>query len=209
MPIAKRSLDARVMMLETAFALIPAAIFLAYREGWHGSAGLIVVILSAVAADTLVTRLARADNSLSVTPRASQSCALVIALIFFIAAPAGFPIILLAPGAAVCVLVGYHAYGGMGGNVINPAIGGLLGIALVEDMMMLPGSTPDSYLFAAVGTESDATIAGALLAMTSVWLLIRGIVRVGTLGAELVGVVVACCVIWGAGIELVVSLSRA
>lgn len=122
-PHLKQTVTVEQIMRNVVYALLPVCLFAVYAFGISVLALLLVTTLTCVLCESLFCRLAaRPDtvNDWSIT---------ITGLLLGLTLPPGFPLWMAAVAAAVAVGLGKALFGGLGYNVMNPA---LVGRAFVQ-----------------------------------------------------------------------------
>lgn len=109
-PLIHSRRTTRVLMGEVLLALVPVALAAVWRYGAAAASVLIASITVACAADWICDR-----------KRGSDFSSIVVGTIIALLLPANAPWWLAALGAAIAILLGKHAFGGIGQNTFNPA----------------------------------------------------------------------------------------
>jgi electron transport complex protein RnfD len=108
------------VMFQVLLALAPVAAVLVYLHG-PGTAWLLGIAgATALACEALALRLRRRPA----VPALSDGSVLVTAALLALSVPPALPWWLMVFGTAVAVLIGKHAFGGLGQNPFNPAMVG-------------------------------------------------------------------------------------
>jgi electron transport complex protein RnfD len=115
-PYLRDRLDTPAMMRAVLVALAPAGAGAVYFFGWRVVAVMSVAALSAVAAETLLCLAARRKVT------AGDGSALVSGLLLAYTLPPGVPLWIPAVGSAFAMGVAKAAFGGLGFNLLNPAL---------------------------------------------------------------------------------------
>ncbi len=115
-------------------ALLPAAALAVYHWGVPALRVMALAVATAIAAEALASKVmkrpAYVDNLHSA----------LIGLLFAFLLPASAPWWLVAFGAAVCVLIGKMAFGGMGASPLAPALVGWAALYLSWPLLMDPNA---------------------------------------------------------------------
>lgn len=122
-PHLKQALTVEQIMRNVVYALLPVCLFAIYAFGISVLALLLVTTISCVLCESLFCRLAdKPDtvNDWSIT---------ITGLLLGLTLPPGFPLWMAAVAAVVAVGLGKALFGGLGCNVMNPA---LVGRAFVQ-----------------------------------------------------------------------------
>ena len=138
---------ARIMMY-VILALLPAALWGVYQFGWYAAAVLAVSIAAAAAGEGILC-LIRKKNTLS------DGSAVLTGLLVGMNMPPSVPLYIPAVASLAAIIVFKGAFGGLGCNIINPALGGRLIAFFSWSSAMFTFQTPRTIL------ESGVTVAGA------------------------------------------------
>jgi electron transport complex protein RnfD len=112
------------MIITTLAALVPAALFGIYQFGLPALVLLAVGVLTAVATEAVVNKVARQPLSVG------DGHAALVGLMVGLMLPAGAPWWLVMVAAAVGILVGKLPFGPLGSAPLSPALVGLLIVAI-------------------------------------------------------------------------------
>lgn len=169
------------LMRMVLLALLPG---LAVKLWFAGVQVLITLLLVAITALMLEAACLRLRGQASRTALKDGS-ALLTALLLTLALPASTPWALALAGAAFAILIVKQAFGGLGQNVFNPAMGGYAFLLLAFPQSFYNGpmsdslASPSSLLQSSDDTLFFAATAGQLLALAylagGVVLLARGV----------------------------------
>ena len=138
---------ARIMMY-VILALLPAALWGVYQFGWYAAAVLAVSIAAAAAGEGILC-LIRKKNTLS------DGSAVLTGLLVGMNMPPSVPLYIPAVASLAAIIVFKGAFGGLGCNIINPALGGRLIAFFSWSSAMFTFQTPRTIL------KSGVTVAGA------------------------------------------------
>jgi electron transport complex protein RnfD len=112
-----------VIMRNVVYALLPICVFAVYQFGISVLVLIVVVLLSCLGTERLFNRLSSAPSSLN------DYSAVITGLLLALTLPPGFPLWMGAVAGFVAIGLGKALFGGMGFNVLNPA---LVGRAFVQ-----------------------------------------------------------------------------
>lgn len=122
LPLAAPHVHSRASVPRTMrtviLALTPAALFGVWLFGWPAANLIVLSILSCVLAEAACTRLA----GRAVAPTIADGSAVLTGLILALCLPPWAPWWLAVSGAAFAIVVGKQVFGGLGQNVLNPAM---------------------------------------------------------------------------------------
>jgi electron transport complex protein RnfD len=113
---APRSVD--FIMRQVVLALLPLCAFGIYLFGLSAAALLAVVTLSCLGTERLFNRLANRESTLG------DWSATITGLLLALTLPPGFPLWMGAVAGFIAIALGKTLFGGLGGNVLNPALVG-------------------------------------------------------------------------------------
>ena len=136
------------IMMYVILALLPAALWGVYQFGWYAAAVLAVSIAAAAAGEGILC-LIRKKNTLS------DGSAVLTGLLVGMNMPPSVPLYIPAVASLAAIIVFKGAFGGLGCNIINPALGGRLIAFFSWSSAMFTFQTPRTIL------ESGVTVAGA------------------------------------------------
>ena len=136
------------IMVYVILALLPAALWGVYQFGWYAAAVLAVSVAAAAAGEGAIC-LIRKKNTLS------DGSAVLTGLLVGMNMPPSVPLYIPAIASLAAVIVFKGAFGGLGCNIINPALGGRLIAFFSWSSTMFTFQTPRTIL------ESGLTVAGA------------------------------------------------
>jgi electron transport complex protein RnfD len=122
-PHLKRSQSVDVIMRNVVYALLPIVAFSVYQYGISALALVITTTLVAMATEQLFSSLSGRGNTLS------DWSVVITGILLALTLPPGFPLWMAAVAAFVAVALGKSLFGGLGFNVMNPA---LIGRAFVQ-----------------------------------------------------------------------------
>ncbi len=122
-PHLRVSPSVEVIMRNVVYALLPICAFSVYQFGISVFALLAVSVITCLLTENLICRLS------GKTPTTGDWSVVISALLLALTLPPGFPLWMAAVASFVCVAVGKMLFGGLGFNVMNPA---LVGRAFVQ-----------------------------------------------------------------------------
>lgn len=141
------------VMLQVLFALMPVATVQLWLYGPGTLRLLAVAAITALACEGLALRLRRQPPQVFLC----DGSVLVTAALLALSLPSSLPWYLAAFGTAVAVLLGKHAYGGLGQNPFNPAMVGYAVLVVSFPLEMTRWSAPGAGWDALTGaTALDA-----------------------------------------------------
>ncbi|MFO8072247.1 MAG: RnfABCDGE type electron transport complex subunit D [Polyangia bacterium] len=135
-PHVRHGRTIRSMMVWTIVALAPAAAWGIYQFGLPAAVLIAVAVAGAVGTEALVNALARKPQS------AGDGHAVLVGLLLALMLPAGVPWWMALVAAATGILVGKMPFGPLGGAPLNPALVGLLIVAISWPAMINSYSQP-------------------------------------------------------------------
>ena len=107
-----------IAMRDVLLALVPAFLAALYFFGWQAAGVIITSVVTAIACEYLCQRVMKRDVTVS-----DYSAALTGLLLAF-TLPAGLPLWMVAIGSISAIVLGKQFFGGLGGNIFNPALVG-------------------------------------------------------------------------------------
>ena len=122
-PHLKQAVSTAQIMRNVVYALVPVSAFAVYAFGISVLALLIVTTLSCMATEWLFNRLSGRPNTLG------DWSVVITGILLALTLPPGFPLWMAAVAGFVAVGLGKALFGGLGHNVMNPA---LVGRAFVQ-----------------------------------------------------------------------------
>ena len=125
------------IMRNVVYALLPVCAFSVYQFGISVLALLIVCTLSCMATEEIVCRLSGKPSSLG------DWSVVITGLLLGLVLPPGFPLWMAAVASVFGVGVGKMFFGGLGFNVMNPA---LVGRAFAQAAFTVPATTWTPYM---------------------------------------------------------------
>lgn len=159
-PQIRGPLSTGKIMLYVILALLPAALWGVFQFGWYALLVLAVSIAASVIGEGLVC-LIRKKNTLS------DGSAVLTGLLVGMNMPPSVPIYIPAAASLVAIIVFKAVFGGLGCNIINPALGGRLFAFFSWSSAMFTFQTPRAFLSAAVGTADAVASATPLTVLKS------------------------------------------
>lgn len=117
-PHLKSADDTRNIMLDVIIALAPATVFGVVMFGFSALLTIATCVAAAVASEALCCYFAKKPLT------TSDLSAVVTGLILALNLPAGIPLYIVALGSVFAIVVCKVLFGGIGKNIVNPAIGG-------------------------------------------------------------------------------------
>jgi len=132
-----------VIMRNVVYALLPVCAFSVYQFGISVLALLLTCVIACVGTEHLVCRIAGKPSSVR------DWSAVITGLLLALTLPPGFPLWMAAVAGVVGIAVGKAFFGGLGYNIMNPA---LVGRAFAQASFTVPITTWTPYM-----TESRFT----------------------------------------------------
>ncbi len=111
------------IMRQVIYALLPLCAFAVYAFGLSAAALILVVTASCLATEQLCNRLAGRAGTLA------DGSAMITGILLALTLPPGFPLWMGAVAGIIAIGLGKAIFGGLGGNIFNPA---LVGRAFVQ-----------------------------------------------------------------------------
>ncbi len=128
----------RTLMVHVVVALLPICVAAIWRHGSHAAILLGVSIFTALVLDTICDRR-----------NASEGISIVIGIVLALLLPITAPWWTAAVGSAMAVVIGKHAFGGIGNNLFNPAaLGRVLLMAVAPKHFLSPQWEVDAITLA-------------------------------------------------------------
>lgn len=106
------------IMYRVVLALVPATVAAVYFFGLRALLLMAVAVVSCLALEAVCVKLSGKDVKGAIT----DGSAVITGLLLAMNLPSGLPIWMVVVGAAVAMILGKHAYGGLGNNPFNPAL---------------------------------------------------------------------------------------
>ena len=124
-PHITRNWTTRSVMADVVIALTPAIIGSVYFTGWRSLAVILFSVACCVAAEAAACLVRR--QPLTVT----DGSAVVTGLLLALSLPSGIPFPAVAAGAAIAMLLVKALFGGLGKNILNPALSGRMFLSIL------------------------------------------------------------------------------
>ena len=106
------------IMLDVIIALLPAVISSVIIFGYRSLLVIALSVLTAVACEYLCLKVMKRPNTLS------DLSAAVTGLLYALVLPVGAPVYVVILGSAFAIIVAKQCFGGLGANILNPALTG-------------------------------------------------------------------------------------
>ena len=190
-PHIKTANDTKSIMLDVIIALFPAAFFGIVIFGISALLTVAVCIASAVLCEALACMLLKRPLT------TGDLTAAVTGLILALNLPAGIPLYIVALGSAFAVIAAKLLFGGVGKNIVNPAIAGRVFLLTAFPKVMTVFNEPFSDLVATAtplsggeyefkeiffgvcsGTIGETSV--VLLLFGGLYLWVRGVITLDT-----------------------------
>ncbi len=126
------------VMLQVAYAIIPAILIHAWSFGWGVITNQLFMIMTAFAAEAGVLYLRRRP----ISPTLKDGSALVTAMLLGLSLPPASPLWLLMVGGISAIVLAKHLYGGLGFNPFNPAMVGYVVVLISFPVEMTTWPAP-------------------------------------------------------------------
>lgn len=138
------------LMRSVVIALLPAAIMGIINFGWRALLIMLVSIASCILFETFMNKLLKRENTIS------DYTAIITGLLLAMNLPVSVPLWLPVVGSAFAIIIVKMLYGGLGQNIVNPALAArcFLLISFAGAMYNFSGAQP---LFSGVDVTSSAT----------------------------------------------------
>lgn len=192
-PYIKHPDNVRNVMADVIIALMPVVLWGVYAFGVRALSVIAVSVLTSVLTETVITFITKKHITVL------DLSAVVTGLLLALSLPVTVPLYIPAVGALFAVGVVKCAFGGLGGNFVNPALAGLvfLKLAFPEKLALtkvpftdtVTGATPlvslkegllpeDSLYDMLVGNSAGAIgeVSTILILIGGIYLLVRGII---------------------------------
>ncbi|MGF1645045.1 MAG: RnfABCDGE type electron transport complex subunit D [Thiotrichales bacterium] len=117
-PHQKAVQDVPVIMRNVVYALLPIVAFSIWQYGLSALALVLVVTASCLGTERWLSHLAARANTLA------DGSAVITGLLLALTLPPGFPLWMGAVAGFIAIALGKALFGGLGGNVFNPALVG-------------------------------------------------------------------------------------
>lgn len=164
-PHIRAKADTPYLMKMVLAALAPAAIFGVVNFGPRALATLIVSIASCVMFEELMNRLMRREDTLG------DFSAVVTGLLLGMNLPPSAPLWLPIVGGAFAIIIVKMLFGGLGENIMNPALGARCFLLISFAGLMCDFSVPSGAFLKVADTVSGATPLAAVKGGESIDLL--------------------------------------
>ncbi len=185
------------MFRDVLIALIPVAAGAVWLRGWRAAALLSISVAVCMAGESLACLASRKPLSIA------DGSAAVTGVLMALTLPAGTPLSAVAAGALFAMWVVKALFGGLGKNLLNPALAGRFLIMLLWQLPSATASGPiewfDLFLRGSADPASPIGSVPALLVLTgAAYLYLRGII---TLTAPMAFLAASSGMIWVFGGE--------
>ena len=181
-PFIKRDETVRSMMADVMIAAIPAAVWAVWRFGPRAAAAMLVSVLTAIASEAAFPLITHSEL------RIGDLSAAVTGLLCAFCLPASAPIYAFVCASAFAIIIAKCAFGGIGANIFNPALAGVVFARLCfsgkaplsGDLVTLAaGGLPSTPMYDAVVGATDGAlgeVSALLILAGGVYLLFRGVI---------------------------------
>ncbi|MCR5526060.1 MAG: RnfABCDGE type electron transport complex subunit D [Lachnospiraceae bacterium] len=115
-PHVRSKLSTGQVMYDVVLALIPATVVGIYHFGLHAALIILTSIVSAVLSEFVFDYIAKKENTIK------DGSAVVTGLLLALCLPAGVPLYIPFIGAVFAIIIVKSLFGGLGKNVMNPAL---------------------------------------------------------------------------------------
>ena len=149
-PQIRGNLSTGKIMLYVILALLPAALWGVFQFGFYSLAVLVVSIVSAAVAEGLVC-LIRKKNTLG------DGSAVLTGLLVGMNMPPSIPLYIPVAASFVAIIVFKAVFGGLGCNIVNPALGGRLFAFFSWSSAMFTFQSPRVFLSSTADAVTSAT----------------------------------------------------
>ena len=168
-PYVRSWLTTGAVMYDVVLALLPAAVFGAARFGAHALLVLLTSVLTAVLTEFAFDCLVGKDGTIR------DGSAVVTGLLLGLTLPASVPLYIPFAGAAAAVVVVKGLFGGLGANLLNPALGARCLLTLAFGSQMASSASVPAGSSAAEILRVLIAHPGGLIGCSAVALLAGGI----------------------------------
>jgi electron transport complex protein RnfD len=117
-PHDRGSLSTKTVMRDVLVALLPTAVLGVWAHGWYAGFVMLVSIAAAVVTEYLFNLATKRGNTLG------DASAVVTGLLLALTLPAEVPVYVPVLGSVFAILVVKCLFGGLGHNIMNPALAG-------------------------------------------------------------------------------------
>lgn len=117
-PHDRGSLSTKTVMRDVLLALLPTAVLGIWAHGWYAGFVMLVSIAAAVVTEYLFNLATKRGNTIG------DASAVVTGLLLALTLPAQVPVYVPVLGAVFAILVVKCLFGGLGHNIMNPALAG-------------------------------------------------------------------------------------
>lgn len=138
------------IMFYVILALLPSCLWGVYQFGWYALLVLTASIFSAVVAEAIVSFI-RKKNTLG------DGSAILTGLLVGMNMPPSIPLYIPVVASSAAIFIFKGAFGGLGCNIINPALGGRLFVFFSWSSQMFTFQTPRTLLNSAVAMASSSS----------------------------------------------------
>ena len=115
-PHSRSPVTTKSIMRDVAIALVPAGLFGVFNFGIHALMVIVVTVLACVLTEFIYCKYMKK------TPTVGDYSAVVTGILLAYNVPAGFPLWMAAIGGIFAILVVKMVFGGIGQNIMNPAL---------------------------------------------------------------------------------------
>ncbi|MDR3301071.1 MAG: RnfABCDGE type electron transport complex subunit D [Spirochaetaceae bacterium] len=184
-PHVVRSDNVPAIMSRVIIALLPATVFGVVLFGISALLNIVVAVASAVIGEALFRRITRQDI------RIKDCSAVVTGLLLALVLPPSTPLWMTALGALFAIIVAKEFFGGLGGNVFNPALIGRAFLLMSFPAALTTWLKPTGIHTPLLFNNADPAILDAFTTATPLGILKEGVTATadgishasGTLGA--------------------------
>ncbi len=117
-PHDRGSLSTKTVMRDVLLALLPTAVLGVWAHGWYAGFIMLVSIAAAVVTEYLFNLATKRGNTIG------DASAVVTGLLLALTLPANVPVYVPVLGSVFAILVVKCLFGGLGHNIMNPALAG-------------------------------------------------------------------------------------
>ena len=135
-PHMRRGVTTRRLMVDVLIALAPAAVFGIVAFGWRAAVILLLATASAILAEYLTEKILRRPNTVG------DCSAAVTGLLLGMNLPSTVPFYVPIVGSVFAIVVVKQIFGGIGKNLVNPAIAARVFLLLAFTSKVAGGANP-------------------------------------------------------------------
>jgi len=172
------------IMLDVIIALLPAVVAGIWFFGYRAAVVILVTVITAVAAEYLMRKGLKRDNTIS------DLSAVVTGLLLALNLPPAIPLWIAAVGAVIAIVIVKQLFGGLGQNFMNPALGARAILVAAWASSMTTWTQPFGETVTTTATATPA--ADAVASATPLAALKEGIYGIYSYGDLFWGNIAGC-----------------